>query len=377
MDYTKTIQLAQLGIKLAPNYLDFHLVLGRAYQKTNQIDSARFYYKHIIAENTKYKDAFTLLTKLEIDEKQYEQGLLEVDNAISFYPEEISFYKQKLLLLYLLEDNNKTIDFLKSTITKFPEEDFFKKELANLEDTLKFDRIGINYSYTVFNRDNYGPWHYSSAEYSRQREKVTLIGRINYTDRRSNGSSNNSGFLYEVESYFKNGPKSYSYANFGFSAAENVFPKIRASYSYYQNLGKGWEGELGIRYSYRTIQENFSGVIGLGKYFGSHWLNLRTYGQFDQKKMYPSLTILYRYYFNTRYDYLNVTTGYGTSPDERETLSQFQNRIALKSKRIGIGYYKQFKNRYFAGIQGNYNYQEYFPNKFQNEITISLSFYYK
>lgn len=376
-DYKKTIKLAQLGIKNAPNYLDFHLVLARAYQKTNQSDSARFYYKHVIANNIKYKDAFTLLTKLEIDEKKYDQALIEIDNALEFYPDDLAFYKQKLQILYLLNDNNKTLAFLKNTNEKFPDDKHFNKELEVFQDSIRFDRIGINYSYTAFNRDNYGPWHYSSLEYSRQRQKATFIGRINYTDRRLNGSSNNSGFLYEIESYFKNTPKSYSYANFGFSPDENAFPKIIASYSYYQNLGEGWESELGARYSKRLNQEFFSGVLGMGKYFGSNWLNLRTYGQFAEKKIYLSFTLLYRYYFNTRYDYVSITSGYGTSPDERETLSQFQNRIALKSKRIGIGYNKQFNNVYYMGIQGNYNYQEYFPTKFQNEFTISLSFYYK
>ena len=377
MNYIKTIQLAHLGIKNAPNYLDFHLVLGRAYQKTNQMDSARYYYKHIILTNTKYKEAFLLLAKLETDQKNFELALVEIDNGIAFYPNEVDFYKQKYQILNQLNDTSKTGIFLKEAKNKFPEETYFSNAIKVLEDLTQLDKIGITYSYTSFNRDNYGPWHYSNIEYARQREKITLIARVNFTDRRLNGSSAVSGFLYEIESYFKNNAKSYSYLNFGFSNDDRVFPKIRTSYSYFHNLGKGWETELGIRYSKRTNQENFSGVMGLGKYFGSHWLNLRTFGQINEKKVYPSFSILYRYYFKTRYDYFSLFTGYGTSPDERETLTLFQDRIDLNSKRIGMGYNRQFNNRYYIGLQGNFNIQEYYPTKYQNEITISLSLNYK
>ncbi|NJM78870.1 MAG: YaiO family outer membrane beta-barrel protein [Flavobacterium sp.] len=159
---------------------------------------------------------------------------------------------------------------------KFPDEAYFKNELENIKNETELDQIGFNYSYTHFNRSNYGPWHYSSIQYLRQREKITLIGRVNFTDRRVNGSSTNSGLLYEFETYFKNYEKSYSYFNIGFGN-ESVFPKFKISYSYFQDLGKGWEGEMGYRYNEREVEKINSGVIGIGKYFGSNWINARTY----------------------------------------------------------------------------------------------------
>lgn len=375
-DYTKTIKLAQLGIKEAPNYLDFHVVLGRAYHKINVIDSARFYYNHVIKTNPKYKETFLYLSKLETEQKNYESAIEVIDNGITIYPDEKDFYKQKYNVLKPQKNNKKTIAFLEEMEQKFPDEPFFKNVLENIKNETELDQIGLNYSYTHFNRTNYGPWHYSSIQYLRQREKITLIGRINFTDRRVNGNSANSGYLYEFETYFKNYEKSYSYFNIGFGN-ESVFPKFIISYSYFQDLGKGWEGELGFRYNKREIQEIKSAVIGIGKYFGSNWINARTYVLAFENKTYPSLALTYRYYFTTKYDYLSVLAGYGTSPDERLTLTQFDQRVALNSQRIGIGYNKLYQSKYFFGILASYNNQEYFPMKFQNEITVSLTLNYK
>ena len=54
-NYPKAIQLSHLGIKNAPNYLDFHLALGRTFMITKQIDSARYYLNYVIEKNPKYK----------------------------------------------------------------------------------------------------------------------------------------------------------------------------------------------------------------------------------------------------------------------------------------------------------------------------------
>ena len=41
-NYESALKKTQLGIKLTPDYLDFHLLRGRIYQLTNVKDSARY-----------------------------------------------------------------------------------------------------------------------------------------------------------------------------------------------------------------------------------------------------------------------------------------------------------------------------------------------
>jgi YaiO family outer membrane protein len=148
-------------------------------------------------------------------------------------------------------------------------------------------------------------------------------------------------------------------------------------YSFYYNFNDGWEADLGGRYT-KTVDENLTAVVaGIGKYIGSYWLNLRTFLQNQNSKVYPAFTLTSRYYFDSRFDYATVIMGYGTSPDERSVLGQLEQRIAMNSYRIGAGYYRVLWKNYLAGIQVNYNNQEYLPGLKQNETELNFSLHYR
>lgn len=374
-NYSKAIELGQLGIKTAPNYLDFHVALGRAYQATKQTDSARYYYNYVISKNAKYKEAFSYLGKLELEQKNSEGALVVANQALALYPDEKDFQLLKLQALTADNKPKNTVEYLNTLVNKYPEDKVLKNQLFDLKLNSLSDRIGISNTTTFFNRSGVGPWNYSSLQYVKQMEKITLIGRYSYSDRQSNDVSILSGSLYELESYIKTSKKNYSYLNVGFSE-DRIFPKLRLNYSFFQNLGNSWEGELGLRYNKTLNEEDYSAALGLGKYVGAGWINLKTYFQLGETKLFPSFSAVYRYYFNTRYDYLSFNTGYGTSPDERETIAQFSERIALNSYRVGAGYSKVFFKKFIAGIQTGFNRQEYTPTKYQNESNISFQLQY-
>jgi YaiO family outer membrane protein len=121
----------------------------------------------------------------------------------------------------------------------------------------------------------------------------------------------------EAESYFFTGKTNYSYLGAGYSL-DPVFPKLRLAYSFYQNFKKGWEADLGVRYIKAENAEIKTVVLGVGKYIGSYWINFRSY-QNTNNEYDPSFTLTTRYYFDTKYDYLSMIAGYGTSPDDRVT----------------------------------------------------------
>jgi YaiO family outer membrane protein len=375
-NYPKAIELGLKGIKIAPKYLDFYLVLGRAYMITKQADSARYYFNYVIKNTTKYKEAFNYLTKLEIEQENAENALFTVDNAIDLYPNDKDFEVLKIQVLSLDKEDDRSLEYLKGLVGKYPTDMKLKQQWVELKTKTRSNRVGVNYNYTTFNRDGIGPWHLLSLEYVRERKKASFIGRINYADRRAFNTSINSGVQYELESYFRNNAKSYSFANIAYSD-NTLFPKLRLAYSYYRNLGNGWEGDLGMRYSKNTNNDLYTGAIGVGKYIGSYWFNLKSYLLFSEGKTYPSLTANTRYYFNTKYDYTSVSLGYGASPDERIIQVQFQERFALNSYRAGIGFHKLLWNDYCGGIQTTFNRQEYKPDNYQNELNVSISLQYK
>ncbi|UUC45448.1 YaiO family outer membrane beta-barrel protein [Flavobacterium cerinum] len=375
-NYPEAIKKAQMGIKAAPDYLDFHLFLGRAYQLTESIDSARYHYKIVVEKNPKYEDAYTYWSQLETNAKNYPEATRVTDQAIAQFPQNKSFYFRKLAIYELQKEDDIAYDYLKSMDKQFPNDTDIKQRLFLLERKNNNDRVGLNYSITFFDRNGVGPWNLGSAQYIRERKWGSLIGRVNYANRLSFKTSIADGLQYEAESYFFTGKKAYSYAGVAYSD-DIVFPKWRLGYSFYYNFNNGWEADLGVRYT-KTVDEDLTAaVVGIGKYLGSYWINLRTFLQNQNSKVYPAFTLTTRYYFDSRFDYATLMLGYGTSPDERSVLGQLEQRIAMDSYRIGAGYYRVLWQNYLAGIQVNYNNQEYLPGQKQNETEINFSLQYR
>ncbi|MBW4360081.1 YaiO family outer membrane beta-barrel protein [Flavobacterium taihuense] len=375
-NYEAALKKTTLGMKLAPDYLDFHLLTGRIYQLTNVKDSARYYYNYVINKNPICEDAFGYLINMDIEEKKYSEALIMVNKAIEAHPGNKDFRYKKLSIYELQGEKEKSEAYLKEMQAMYPKDSDFKLHYFIADSRLKSDRIGINYNYTSFNRSGYGPWHFGSLQYIRQRDWGSAIARVNYSNRYADGQSIVNGIQYEAETYLFTNKKSYSYIGGGYSS-DPVFPKLRLGYSFFHNFNKGWEGDLGLRYI-DSDQTNFTtAVVGVGKYLGSYWINLRSYLQFDNSTIYPAFTLTSRYYFNTRFDYLTLIAGYGTSPDERTTLGQIQERLSLDSFRIGGGYYRLFGEHYITGLQLSVNNQEYAPGLKQIETEIAMMFQYQ
>jgi len=374
-DYFKAKKIAHQCIKVAPNYLDFHIALGRIHKFEKNVDSAKYYFQHVIDENPKYKEAFVYLSRTNLESKNNLAALNTIDQGIALYPDEKEFYLVKLQIINSEENPKKSLAYLQFLDEKYPDDIEIKKQLRDVKSNLNSNRIGTSYSYTTFSRDNYGPWHLSSINYSKQFNKFSLGGRISYIDRRQNGSSQNFGYFYELESYFKTTKKSYSFANLGFSNGD-VFPELRFQFSNFYSIGKGFETEVGYRYNKRKNSNNSTGILALGKYFKNNLINFRTSFQLDEAKLYPSFSSQFRHYYSTRFDYYSFTIGYGTSPDERETLTQFQDRIALTSYRFAAGYNKLIAKKFALGLNASFNNQEYYPEKFQNEYNFTINLIY-
>jgi YaiO family outer membrane protein len=375
-NYESALKKTHLGIKLAPDYLDFHLLTGRIYQLTNVKDSAKYYYNYVINRNPVYEDAFSYLINMDIEDKNYTEAEATVNKAIEAHPAKKDFRYKKLTIYELQGEKKKSDDYLKEMQALYPKDSAFKLHYFIIDTQQKSDRIGVNYNYTTFDRSGYGPWHFGSLQYIRQRDWGSLIARMNYSNRYADGHTVAEGLQYEAESYLFTSKNSYSYIGGNYSN-DPVFPKFRLGYSFFHNFEKGWEGDLGIRYIDTEDSGITTAVAGVGKYLGSYWINFRSFFQFDNSDMYPAFTLTTRYYFNTRFDYLTLIAGYGTSPDERTTIGQIQQRLSLDSYRLGAGYYKIFGDHYITGLQLNYNNQEYTPGKTQNETEIALMFQYQ
>lgn len=377
-DYEQVKVNAQKALKIAPDYLDYNLVLGKAQEMTGEIDKARQNYKRVIKRNKDYKAAFTYLFNLEFQAENYQSAKEVSEEAIQYHPEDESFYFKKLSVFQPLGDLQGEYAFIKEIQPKFPENNDLNRRLVNLELRFDFDIAGMTYSLTHFDRDNVGPWHLLGFQYIRQRKWGSLISRVNYADRLSAGGSNSTGLQYELESYVFTGKNSYSYLGGSYSN-DQVFPTWRFRFSHFMYFNKGWGADIGGRYT-QTFddREFYTAALGLNKYLGSYWIYLRSYVMTENKdKYYPAITLTTRYFLDSRFDYVSLNLGYGNSPDERSTLGQFQSRVSTESYRVNLGYFRMLDQKYLVGIQGGYNNQEFLPDRFQNEFELFLSLQYR
>ncbi len=375
-EYPEAMKQAHLGKKISPDYLDFQVLIGRIHQLTTQQDSARIYFNKVLEKNTAYEEAFLYLINLELETENYENAEDVINQAITAHPENKSFRFKKLQLYQSQENVEKEREYLKELSSLYPEKPEIQQRIFWLESRFNSNRIGLQYSLTNFDRNGIGPWHLGTIQYIGERKWGSILGRVNYAHRRSNGSLLLDGIQFEGESYFFTGKNNYANISLGYSE-DLVFPKWRLGASFFQTLPKGWEVDLGIRYTYVAQNNIPAATVGIGKYFGAYWMHLRSFFQEQDKNVYPAFTLTSRYYYNTRFDYVNLILGYGTSPDERVILAELNQRVNLNSYRAGLGYYRQFGRHIIAGIQAVYNRQKYIEDNWQNEFETFIMLHYR
>ena len=112
--YELNVQRGLLGKKLAPDYLDYYLLLGRNHELLQHKDSARYYYNYVIEKNPKYEDAFTYLINLELIEKNYIEGAAITNKAIEMYPDNRNFRLKRIAFYSSQNDTKNEEKYLKS-----------------------------------------------------------------------------------------------------------------------------------------------------------------------------------------------------------------------------------------------------------------------
>lgn len=375
-DFQKALNQAYLGKKISPEYLDFQVLIGRVHQLTKQQDSARIYFNKVLDQNTAYEEAFAYLISLELETENYEAAKNVIDKAIKQHPKNKTFRLKKLQLYQLQNEIENERGYLGELSILYPQDPEIQQRIFWLDSRFNSDRIGLQYSLTNFDREGVGPWHLGTIQYIREREWGSVLGRVNYTQRLSNGALLLDGVQFEGETYFFTGENSYANFSAGYSD-DLVFPKWRLGATYFQALPQGWQVDLGMRYTYVAQTDIPAATLGVGKYIGSYWIHLMSFFQQLDENVYPSFTLTTRYYYNTRFDYVNAILGYGTTPDERILIGDLNQRVELNSYRAGLGYYRQFGKHFILGIQGVYNYQEYVEGNWQNEFETFLLLHYR
>lgn len=175
----------------------------------------------------------------------------------------------------------------------------------------------------------------------------------------------------EAEAYPRLSSKNYAYLAYAYSPGA-YFPRHRAAVEVWQTLAAGWAVSAGMNYYYFN-RDIFLAVVSVEKSVGKYWLSLRTFLYFKDNGLTTS------YYFTARrylkdLNFLQLTLGAGTAPDEPYDIQTDLMRLSAYSARVAYNVY--LTPRLMMRIGAGYSYEEYAENSWRNRYEGNLNFVY-
>ncbi len=174
---------------------------------------------------------------------------------------------------------------------------------------------------------------------------------------------NETEWQLETEAWPKLTKHNYAFISYAYSPGI-YFPKHRAALEIWETLPAGWALSAGVNYYYFN-SNIFIASLSAEKYLGNYWLAAKGYFYFKDIGITTSLYLNARRYFNKN-DYIQVTLGTGTAPDEPFNIASDLERLGSKS--IRLSYFDQISQRWSLRIGAGYSYEEYAEGSYHNRF---------
>lgn len=176
---------------------------------------------------------------------------------------------------------------------------------------------------------------------------------------------------FELEAYPKLTNKNYAYLAYAFSPG-HYFPGHRAAAEIWQVLPSGWAASVGLNYYYfdRNI---FIASLSVEKYLGKYWLSLKGYLYIKDNGPTTAAYFNIRRYFSD-IDFLQLTLGAGTAPDEPFDIQTDLMRLSAYS--IRLAYNVTLTPKIVMRIGTGYSYEEYGERSWRNRFEGNINFIY-
>jgi YaiO family outer membrane protein len=367
-NYTKAIALSKLALSKSPDYTDISVFLGRLYTWSDKVDSARYVFNTLDQRQVTDQDFFLAYASLEYWNDQYAKALELVDRGLALHPKAEDLLYLKGRINY---SNNNYVEADRSIsqlLVLNPRHTEARALSKNIQEYVAKNAIGINYSFTHFDKQFANDWHIVSLSYKRATSIGTVILKTNYANKFAD-----NGLQYELEAYPRISKVFYMYVGAGYSNNVGIFPKYRTGASLYANLPKSFEAEFGYRQLYFS-NSIWMYTASVGKYYQNYWFNVRTYLTPSNEDISQSYAATVRYYTKGANDYLGFVVGTGISPDDSRSNLIENYSYKLKTFKVGAEYNFSIKRSNLISLSAMYFNQEYKPKEKGNQIDLSIGY---
>ncbi len=319
-------------LERSPEYHDARLLVGRTYAWDGDYEAARKEIKTVVEIKPDYADARDALIDVELWSGNPEDALRYAEEGLERKPDSDTFFYKKARALKAMGDLKGAGDAARRALEINPDHKEARSLLESLKESNQPYKLTIDYSYDAFD-STFAPWNQVSVSLTRAMSFGPLIGRVNYAHR-----FGISAVQIEVDAYPKIRRGTYAYLNAGYSSS-SIYPGYRFGGEIYQGFRGGFDASIGMRHL-RFPSGNVNIYTGsLGKYYGNYWISFRPFITPGDTGVSRSGTVLIRRYFREADNYVTLSFGAGSAPDERyTTLDQFR----LKSQKAGFDFRKKF-----------------------------------
>jgi len=340
-------------------------------------DAKQIGYK-LLEENEAYYDVALYLARILGWESSFDSAFFVLDRVIAMEPRLYEAYTTCADLAYW-ENNLERLDSCAALANELEPDTsgVFERYRVALQQgqspSPETELFGF-YSYDHFSKPYVRNWHMLTFGGEIPFKYGKLIPSVN-GGYMAGASSPATDIQFNLDAYLTLGKTTYALAAYGFSpnGELNYFPGHRAAAEVWQALPKGFGISAGMRYFY--WDQNFTFLtFSAEKYAGNYWFSFRNYLFFKDYGVSGSYYLSARRYFDTRFNYLTLTLGYGTAPDEPINVVSDLERLSAVSGRL------EFSKKITPGVRGvamvGYAWEEYFDQEYRSRIDMRLGAYF-
>jgi YaiO family outer membrane protein len=344
----------------------------------NYSDAKQIGYK-LLEENEAYHDVALYLARILGWESSFDSAYMVLDRVIEMEPGLYEAYTTCADLAYW-ENNLERLDSCAALATELEPDtagvfDRYRVALQQGESPSPQTELFGYYSFDHFSVPYVRNWHMLTVGGEIPFKYGTLIPSMNGGFQASANTSSATDIQINLDAYLTLGKLNYALLAYGFSpkGQMNYFPGHRAAAELWQALPLGFGISAGLRYFY--WDQNFTFLtFSAEKYAGNYWFSFRNYLFFKDYGVSGSYYLTARRYFKTKFDYLSLTLGYGTAPDEPIDVISDLERLNAVSGRI------ELSKKLTPGIRLitmlGYAWEEYADQEYRNRFDFRLGAYF-
>lgn len=355
-----------------PDYGDAWILLARIYGWQEKYDPARGILDSILAKQPDNTDAVEARIDLALWTGENNLAVELADRILAADPTNNSILDKKNQAEKALESADTTMAVTTSSKDSLTISQPGKINATNLDKTGKTD-IRAGYYFDTFSEPYGRFWQVFQAGASHLLRFGRVIGGINIGNLHTNADPpvKATEIQFEAEAYPVISQSDYAWLGYAYSPGQ-YFPAHRITAEYWHSFNWGWVASAGMRYYY--FDSNiFIGTLSGEKYYKSWWFSPRAYFYFKNIGITTSLYLTARKYFND-INWLQLTVGFGTAPDEPFDISADLERMNAFSCRLA--YFRSITQDLFIRAGIGYSREEYAATLQRNRFEGGLNLIY-